>query len=987
MAHPLAGSRWRIVERLGDGSEGVVCAVEDLVLDRVVAIKTLAHAHDPHAVTRFVGEARLAAALDHPNVPTVYDLAVGMDSSPSLVMKRISGLTLEAALRASTHSHRHKAIGSLNDVVTIFIGVGNAVAFAHTQRIRHHDIKPDNIVLGDFGQAYLTDWGAAGRGQAAAVALYGTPLYMSPEQARGEAVDDRSDQYALAASLFEATLLRSARPPGPPEELMERCRGGHLDEPTPKERATVPTQLLAIIMKGLGQRPEERYASVDLLIRDLSAFQAGLAISVYRDPLGAHVRRLLRHHGRAILATSASAIVITCLAWLLLAERIKERARWGPPVLVENFMGDGWRARWATMSGGFSQGSDAHGVVTTGSTRNVLALRRRLDGDTAIEYQAWYEDGAYPCDLSLMWRETPFVPGSWDDPQPTWCCAVGDYDGGNSAITLRPRGGYLDWSPFRPQPGAVHRVRVEIVGERMTLAVDGVVICTYAANVPFQGGYIALYGFYPGKRFDDVRIYALGVPERLPGTAYGDALLSAGHTAEAEAQYLRVATTHEGGPLADRARLRAGLCASADGRLKDARLDWSGITSPAERLRAGLLAAESGFIGGGPCGPALDAIAAAATDPSVRAAAALTWSACVRDILARRSIRQAEPFLTLRANVLTGEWGPRIAAAQALLALGRYTEVVNGFSDLDQLAAIALIRLGRGAEVLTRYPTQRLRGIEALAALGRWEEIPLRFCRGLATSETTKGFVEAGMPERRLEAEPEDVPALLALGRYVEAARVANSPELAARVAILSRMPFVVPKDLAPLLRMGLLMAGHRLDEALAYAPDCPQERCWPQALLGVRAAAAGKPSAALRAFAELTDNGMSDQRHATFAHFVIAPFVRQLHGETGALGQACARALSLDQGLDQQRPWYRAAYLTGRISHAAFLVKQPHRLFAPAEVTLLDAVLADGAGQKASAHALYGRYLDFPAFQRGFDIDPVLEEFAAWRRKATAKH
>ena len=982
----LAATRWRIVERLGAGAEGMVFAVEDLDLDRVVAIKTLTDAGDPKAVARFLTAARLAAALDHPNVPTIYDITGTAEAAPCLVMKRISGITLGAALRGSATASRHPAVATLNDVVTIFIGVGNAVAFAHAQGIRHHDIKPDNIVLGDFGQAVLADWGAARRGYEPAVSHYGTPLYMSPEQARGEAVDDRSDQYALAASLFEAALLRTARRPGEAEELLVRCRSGALDDVSPGERAAVPARLLAIIMKGLGASADDRYDNVDLFLSDLRAFQAGLAVSAYRDRLTERLMRMLRRHGRALVAGFATFLLIAGLAWLLVAERIKEFAHWGQPLLVESFVGDAWHGRWQVIAGGFAAAAGGRGLVTIGAKRNVLALRQRLEGDIVIEYEACSQDGAYPADLSLLWRETPFVTGAWDDPQPTYCCAVGDYDGCSTAITLRPNKDYCDWCGFRVLPGVIHRMRIEIIGERITVAVDGTTRCTYAANLPFQGGYMALYGFYPGKRFSDVRIRALGLPEKLPATAVGDALLRAGHLGEAETQYLRVGEAR-GSALADQARLRAGLCALSDARPLDAQRDWDDLASVDARLRAALLAAEDGFTRGGPPAPALSAIAAAAGAPEQRAAAALTWNACIREILNHRLIRQAEPFLALRAHALLGLQGPRPLAAQALLALGRYPEVLRDFADIDQFASQALIRLGRGADVLTQYPAQRFRGIEALEALGRWDEIPDRFCRGMTTPDASRGQVEHGAPELRLHDLPDDVFALLALGRLEDAVRATpgKDPDWVVRAYILAGQPLVGPQVCSALSRMSLLMAQGRLEPALAFAPDCARERCWPEALLALRAAIAGDHVASVRAFAELTDDGLWDQGHATFAHFVIAPFLSELRGDSGAFDRAAARALACDRGLDQQRPWYRAAYASGRISREDFLTTQPYRLFAPAEVLLLDACRAELDGQPARASLLYEQYLKLPAWRRGIDIDPVLEEFARWRRNKTA--
>ena len=216
--------RYKVIGEIGRGGMGEVVVARDEQLGREVAIKRL-RAREPsdHELARFSREARIQARLDHPAIVPVHEVGRDREGLPFFVMKRVAGTTLRELIVNARHP-RHRLLRA-------FVDVCLAIEYAHVHGVIHRDIKPDNIVLGDFGDVYVLDWGVAKvvgesdevadlRGDNAAEtlvgAVVGTPGYMSPEQAMDSAnVDARTDVYALGCVL--ANIL--ARDPDPPPEL------------------------------------------------------------------------------------------------------------------------------------------------------------------------------------------------------------------------------------------------------------------------------------------------------------------------------------------------------------------------------------------------------------------------------------------------------------------------------------------------------------------------------------------------------------------------------------------------------------------------------------------------------------------------------------------------------------------------------------------------------------------------------------------------
>lgn len=191
--------RYRLDAQIGRGGMGVVYRATDLELRREVAVKIISEGSSSEAGERLIREARAAAALNHPNIVSVYDVG-DANGTPFFVMELVQGPNLRTSPPAD-----------LPRIVEISLQIATALEHAHASKIVHRDLKPDNVLLSVTGQSVkLADLGLALPGYGARISraglVLGTPSYMAPEQALGQPVDARTDLYALGVLLYELTI-------------------------------------------------------------------------------------------------------------------------------------------------------------------------------------------------------------------------------------------------------------------------------------------------------------------------------------------------------------------------------------------------------------------------------------------------------------------------------------------------------------------------------------------------------------------------------------------------------------------------------------------------------------------------------------------------------------------------------------------------------------------------------------------------------------
>lgn len=280
--------RYEVVRLLGEGGMGEVHLARDRNLGREVAVKTIPpHRMDARRLARFVAEARITAQLEHPGIVPIHDLFISGQGDIYYTMKRVQGRTLRDVLDdlgagdAATVER-----WNLNRLLGVFLTACQAVAYAHTRRVIHRDLKPDNIMLGDFGEVLLMDWGVArmlddaeerlqevvreGASllKTADGAMVGSPAYMAPESLRGETstLSPASDVYSLGVILYEILTLHRPVKADTLGRLLYLVIRGEFQRPA--ERAPgrdIPADVEAICLKALAREPQDRYADAGQL--------------------------------------------------------------------------------------------------------------------------------------------------------------------------------------------------------------------------------------------------------------------------------------------------------------------------------------------------------------------------------------------------------------------------------------------------------------------------------------------------------------------------------------------------------------------------------------------------------------------------------------------------------------------------------------------------------------------------------------------------
>ena len=262
-------SHYRITEKLGEGGMGVVYKAEDTKLDRTVALKFLAPelTREPSAKTRFIHEAKAAAALSHSNICTIYEVDE-FEGQSFIAMECCEGETLKERIARGPLK--------LEEAVGIAQQVAQGLAKAHEQDIVHRDIKPANILLTAEGDAKIADFGLAKLGEQTRLTKAGTTVgtvaYMSPEQARGEAVDHRADIWAFGVVVYE--MLTGQLPfKGDYEQVVIYSILNNDPEPIDNLRTGIPAEIQEIVQKSLLKDVEKRNQSAGEIIGIMEALK------------------------------------------------------------------------------------------------------------------------------------------------------------------------------------------------------------------------------------------------------------------------------------------------------------------------------------------------------------------------------------------------------------------------------------------------------------------------------------------------------------------------------------------------------------------------------------------------------------------------------------------------------------------------------------------------------------------------------------------
>ncbi len=341
--------RYEEIRKFGAGGMGQILLVHDAHLGRDVALKQLlthmvggatytrtasgaptASVLTVPMIARFLQEARVTGQLEHPSIVPVYELGYRSDGSLYYTMKLVRGRTLQEGIEQA---------GSLRErlnLLTHFLDLCHALAYAHSRGVVHRDLKPLNVMIGEFGETVLIDWGIAkirgtqdvqakelvesiqmlrvGETGATVKTMYGqamgSPYYMPPEQAVGDIdkIDERSDVYALGAILY---VLLTGQPPYfglKAREFLEKVKS-FPPKPPRAIAPDVPPELAAVCEKAMAHKPEDRYPTAKQLADEIQQYISGGRVGAYAYSLHDIIRHFVKKH-RAVFTTSGIALVI-----------------------------------------------------------------------------------------------------------------------------------------------------------------------------------------------------------------------------------------------------------------------------------------------------------------------------------------------------------------------------------------------------------------------------------------------------------------------------------------------------------------------------------------------------------------------------------------------------------------------------------------------------------------------------------------------------
>ena len=345
-------NKYMVTGEVGRGGMGVILNAFDTDIRREVAMKIITgrKSESREFLERFVEEAQVQGQLEHPNICPVHDLGVDPDGRVFFTMKMVKGSSLAGMIKQAGSNESMSGSRWLIEILNIFLKICDGMAFSHSRGVIHRDLKPDNIMVGDFGEVYVMDWGLAkivgsedthhnkliitNRSEndqemkTMTGSMVGTPTYMPPEQSKGvvEEMDERSDIYSLGALLYELLTLKPPFTGKTPWDILEKVNA-ELPQPpgvrTPQRG--IPAELDAVVLKCLEKSKDDRYQSVPDLKKEIELFLSGRPIGAMEYSLWQVFKKWV--HRNRVLASSILAVLLVIISSISIAYFNMSRAK------------------------------------------------------------------------------------------------------------------------------------------------------------------------------------------------------------------------------------------------------------------------------------------------------------------------------------------------------------------------------------------------------------------------------------------------------------------------------------------------------------------------------------------------------------------------------------------------------------------------------------------------------------------------------------
>ncbi len=584
--------RYRVLGHLGSGAAGQVFEVQDYNFDRKIAVKFL----HPQAADRtdrmfdFINEAKLSASLEHPNILPIHDVNISDSGMLYFSMQKAQGKTLKALLDdAELEGHLAREIRDVADRVAIMIGVCEAISYAHSKHIAHQDIKPSNIMIGQYGEVVLVDWGTAaflsemnsGRSD-----LVGTPIYMSPEQARREMAGITSDIYCLGSTLFHILTFRFPTWADDIDTFWDLKKRGYINPLSAVEKRRIPRPLLSIALKAMKPEAADRYQSVQELIADLKRFQHGEKVLAHKDTLTDKFQRMYRHNKRAVWVSCVGLMGVLILAALLYLELMKSSSEWRL-YAVENFndvsmaeVADRWklvgfrRYSRSTMAEQPLLASKSwfldNGVLcydSQGIAEETLNLtyRNPIPGDMRVEFEFTpaQDNLALRCFIAGPDRFQGYHIHSESTEDPFFYLTRGRKLKGESVGDWQLGALAESYPQLKFKAGVSNHYRFEREGNHIRFQIDGKMIFdVYDIDVLNGPGFQQFGIELPGgdAKLDNVVIYNRPLAQKVSPLAVADTYFRLGDYEQAKCYYETLVEAYPGTDVRAQSLYRLGRC-------------------------------------------------------------------------------------------------------------------------------------------------------------------------------------------------------------------------------------------------------------------------------------------------------------------------------------------------------------------------------------------------------------------------------------------